>query len=52
MLSQSQNAWKMYEKIFSNVFFSMMPPYDENLRYINVVEFNSAYFLVEDNFKI
>ena len=42
----------MYKNIFSDVFFSMMPPYDVNLMYIKVVELKTAYLLVEDNFKI
>ena len=42
----------MYEKIFSNVFFSMMPSYDVNLMFIKVVERKTAYILVEDHFKI
>ena len=34
---------KMYGKNFSNVFFSMMPSYDVNLMYSNVVEVEEAY---------
>ena len=46
---------KIYGKcmgIFLNVFLSIMPQYDVNLRYIKVVEFKTAYLLVENHFKI
>ena len=42
----------MSEKMFSYVFFSMMPPYDVNLMYIKVVEFKTAYLLNENYLEI
>ena len=40
----------MYKKIYSNVFFSMIPPYDVNLMYIKVVELDEAYLNSKDYF--
>ena len=40
------------KKIVSNVILSMIPPYDVILRYIKVVVFKTAYFLVNKHFKI
>ena len=43
---------KMYDKILSNVLFSMMQRYDVYLMYIKVVELKTAYLLAKDHFKI
>ena len=43
---------KMYEKIFSNVIFSMISPYDVNLMYSNVVELEEADLIAEEHFYI
>ena len=41
---------KMYKKIFSNVFFNMIPPYNVNLMYIKIVKLFKFYLIVEDHF--
>ena len=43
---------KWMGKSFQMYCFSMMQPYNVNLRYSKVVEVKTAYLLVEDHFKI
>ena len=40
----------MYKKIYSNVFFSMIPQHDVNLMYFKVVELEKAYLNSIDHF--
>ena len=39
---------KCMEKKLSNVFFNMMPSYDVNLMYSNVVELEEAYLCAKE----